>query len=84
MVGGKTTGTATSSLIVVYWFNVCLPQAISLRTGNRGEVPASYLSRKASSVCVLGAVPDVTRQGSLQASADDRDPMEERLRVYSW
>jgi len=84
VVGGKTTGTATSSLYVVYWLNVCLRQAISLRTGNRGEVPASYLSRKASPVCVFGAVPDVTNQGSLQALADDRDPMEERLRVYSW
>lgn len=83
MVGGKITVSATP-LYVGALVNVCFSQAISLRTGNRGEVPASFLSRKASPVCVFGAVPDVTNQGSLQVSMDDRDPMEERLRVYSW
>lgn len=83
MVGGKTTVFA-APLYVGALVNICFSQAISLRTGNRGEVPASFLARKASPVCVFGALPDVTSQGSLQVLMDDRDPMEERLRVYSW
>ena len=53
MVGGKTTVFA-APLYVGALVNICFFQAISLRTGNRGEVPASFLARKASPVCVLG------------------------------
>ena len=53
MVGGKTVVFA-APLYVGALVNICFSQAISLRTGNRGEVPASFLARKVSPVCVFG------------------------------
>lgn len=55
---------------------VVLSQAISLKTGNRGEVPASYLVRKGEELSLTNefATANGGRHGGL----------EERLKGYPW
>lgn len=58
-----------------------------MRTGNRGEVPASFLTRKASAMSVISVVQDITVvvvfsvQTSVVAGGDEgleNDPMHGR------
>lgn len=50
-------------------------QAISLKSGNRGEVPASYLIRKGEETKDDFATPNGAQKGGL---------LEDRLKGYPW
>ena len=54
-----------------------LPQAISLKTGNRGEVPSSYLVRKGEELLA-------TKDDFATANGGRQGGLGERLKGYPW